>query len=186
MRQRRWLELLSDYNYEIRYHLGKANVVADALSRKERLKPLRVRALVMTIMFRCSKVSYTDGVRLPWRSTGHGPETESRSPNYATFSEALLVARSWASKNNMARSSMLGPASPLLVRVIHCIFSTDQVGFGRFTHFVTSGVDHADLYQFHTVQILLAVSLQVWIKALPPCESSQFTSLESASRSFKL
>ncbi|GJX61186.1 putative reverse transcriptase domain-containing protein [Tanacetum coccineum] len=32
MRQRRWLELLSDYDYEIRYHLGKANVVADALS----------------------------------------------------------------------------------------------------------------------------------------------------------
>ncbi|GJU97891.1 putative reverse transcriptase domain-containing protein [Tanacetum coccineum] len=49
MRQRRWLELLSDYDYEIRYHLGKANVVADALSRKERNKPLRVRTLVMTI-----------------------------------------------------------------------------------------------------------------------------------------
>ncbi|GKB79080.1 putative reverse transcriptase domain-containing protein, partial [Tanacetum coccineum] len=49
MRQRRWLELLSDYDYEIRYHLGKANVVADALSRKERDQPLRVRALVMTI-----------------------------------------------------------------------------------------------------------------------------------------
>ncbi|GJS44057.1 putative reverse transcriptase domain-containing protein [Tanacetum coccineum] len=44
-----WLELLSDYDCEIRYHLGKANVVADALSRKERSKPLRVRALVMTI-----------------------------------------------------------------------------------------------------------------------------------------
>nr|GEV44602.1 putative reverse transcriptase domain-containing protein [Tanacetum cinerariifolium] len=40
MRQRRWLELLSDYDCEIRYHLGKANVVADALSRKERV-PLR-------------------------------------------------------------------------------------------------------------------------------------------------
>nr|GEV90436.1 putative reverse transcriptase domain-containing protein [Tanacetum cinerariifolium] len=49
MRQRRWLELLSDYDCEIRYHSRKANVVADALSRKERIKPLRVRALVMTI-----------------------------------------------------------------------------------------------------------------------------------------
>ncbi|GKD58588.1 putative reverse transcriptase domain-containing protein, partial [Tanacetum coccineum] len=41
MRQRRWLELLSDYNCDIRYHSGKANVVADALSRKERIEPLR-------------------------------------------------------------------------------------------------------------------------------------------------
>ncbi|GJZ18596.1 putative reverse transcriptase domain-containing protein [Tanacetum coccineum] len=49
MRQRHWLELLSDYDCEIRHHPGKANVVADALSRKEWSKPLRVRALVMTI-----------------------------------------------------------------------------------------------------------------------------------------
>nr|GEZ54556.1 reverse transcriptase domain-containing protein [Tanacetum cinerariifolium] len=48
MRQRHWLELLSDYDCEIRYHPGKANVVANALSRKER-EPLRVQALVMTI-----------------------------------------------------------------------------------------------------------------------------------------
>ncbi|GKE97592.1 putative reverse transcriptase domain-containing protein, partial [Tanacetum coccineum] len=49
MRQRRWLELLSNYDCEIRYHPGKVNVVADALSRKEREPPLRVQALVMTI-----------------------------------------------------------------------------------------------------------------------------------------
>ncbi|GJZ87481.1 putative reverse transcriptase domain-containing protein [Tanacetum coccineum] len=49
MRQSRWLELLSDYNYNIRYHPGKANVVADALSQKEQIETLRVRALVMTI-----------------------------------------------------------------------------------------------------------------------------------------
>ncbi|GKF32197.1 hypothetical protein Tco_0101995, partial [Tanacetum coccineum] len=49
MRQRRWLELLADYDYEIHYHPGKANVVANAFSRKERIKPHQVRSIVMTI-----------------------------------------------------------------------------------------------------------------------------------------
>nr|GEY60353.1 putative reverse transcriptase domain-containing protein [Tanacetum cinerariifolium] len=55
MRQRRWLELLNNYDCEICYHPGKANMVADALSQKERVKPLRelgtlfgdLRALIM-------------------------------------------------------------------------------------------------------------------------------------------
>nr|GEU74586.1 putative reverse transcriptase domain-containing protein [Tanacetum cinerariifolium] len=49
MRQRCWLEFLSDYDCEIRYHPRKPNVVADALSHKEHINPLRVQALVMTI-----------------------------------------------------------------------------------------------------------------------------------------
>ncbi|GJY61226.1 putative reverse transcriptase domain-containing protein, partial [Tanacetum coccineum] len=44
-----WIELLSDYDCEIRYHLGKANVVVDVLSRKGRDKPLRVPVLMMTV-----------------------------------------------------------------------------------------------------------------------------------------
>jgi hypothetical protein len=45
MRQRRWMEVLLDYDFELHYHPGKANVVADALSRKERVKPLRVKSM---------------------------------------------------------------------------------------------------------------------------------------------
>nr|GEV39917.1 putative reverse transcriptase domain-containing protein [Tanacetum cinerariifolium] len=49
MRQHHWIELFSDYDCEIRYHPGKANVVVDALSRKEKVKPKRVRAMNMTL-----------------------------------------------------------------------------------------------------------------------------------------
>nr|GEY01881.1 putative reverse transcriptase domain-containing protein [Tanacetum cinerariifolium] len=67
MRQRRWLEFLSGYDCENRYHPGKANVVANALSRKEWIKPLRVRALVMTI-----------GLDLPKKILG--AQTEAKKP----------------------------------------------------------------------------------------------------------
>nr|GEU86136.1 retrotransposon protein, putative, Ty3-gypsy subclass [Tanacetum cinerariifolium] len=50
MRQRRRLKLLSDYDCDIRYHPGKANVVDDALSRKERIEPLRIHIKYLEIV----------------------------------------------------------------------------------------------------------------------------------------
>src|ERR1041384_5062468 len=49
MRQRRWLELIKDYNLEIHYHPGKANVVADALSRKGHCNCSTVDARINTL-----------------------------------------------------------------------------------------------------------------------------------------
>ncbi|GJU57432.1 putative reverse transcriptase domain-containing protein [Tanacetum coccineum] len=65
MRQRRWLELLSDYDCEIRYHPGKVNVVADALSRKERNKPLRSHKSKYSIHPGSNKM-YQDLKKLYW------------------------------------------------------------------------------------------------------------------------
>ncbi|GJX05097.1 putative reverse transcriptase domain-containing protein [Tanacetum coccineum] len=49
MHQRCWIELFRDYDCEIRYHPGKMNVVVNSLSRNERIKPRRVRAMNMTL-----------------------------------------------------------------------------------------------------------------------------------------
>nr|GEV70539.1 hypothetical protein [Tanacetum cinerariifolium]GEV70976.1 hypothetical protein [Tanacetum cinerariifolium] len=46
MRQRRWIELFSDYDYEIHYHPGKTNVVADVLSRKKRNEAIKEENVV--------------------------------------------------------------------------------------------------------------------------------------------
>jgi hypothetical protein len=43
MRQRRWLELIKDYDLEVHYHLGKTNVVADALSCKVHCNHLELK-----------------------------------------------------------------------------------------------------------------------------------------------
>ena len=45
MRQQRWLELIKDYELDIHYHLGKANVVADALSRNSQVNMMAARPM---------------------------------------------------------------------------------------------------------------------------------------------
>nr|GEY03991.1 putative reverse transcriptase domain-containing protein [Tanacetum cinerariifolium] len=69
MRQRRWLELLSDYDCDIHYHPGKANVISDALSRKEREPPLRVRALIPE--WKWDKITMDFVTKLPTSSQGY-------------------------------------------------------------------------------------------------------------------
>ncbi|GJV06583.1 hypothetical protein Tco_1344239 [Tanacetum coccineum] len=102
----RWLELLSDYDCEIRYHPGKANVVADALSRKERVKPLRVRALVMTI-----------GLDLPkWILEA---QIEARKP------ENLKSEDKWSQRGIPVRSSAI--VTPVYINSGPIVFPTDWV-----------------------------------------------------------
>ncbi|GJZ46469.1 reverse transcriptase domain-containing protein [Tanacetum coccineum] len=110
MRQHRWLELLTNYDCEIRYHLGKANVVADALSRKERIKPLRVVFLYRNIVLRhgvsISIISDRDshftsrfwqsmqnalGTQLDM-STAYHPETDGQSERTIQTLEDMLRA----------------------------------------------------------------------------------------------
>jgi hypothetical protein len=56
MRQRRWLELIKDYDLEVHYHLGKANVVADALSRKSHCNCLTVKPLDISLCHEIEKL----------------------------------------------------------------------------------------------------------------------------------
>jgi hypothetical protein len=57
MRQRRWLELIKDYDLEVHYHPGKANVVADALSRKSQCNCVMMDSHINTMCDELSKMS---------------------------------------------------------------------------------------------------------------------------------
>jgi hypothetical protein len=74
LRQRRWLELIKDYDLEIHYHLGKANLVADALSRKEHVHSAIVAQLPDEIVedFRrlnLGIVTHTEGITIEVETT---------------------------------------------------------------------------------------------------------------------
>jgi hypothetical protein len=57
MRQRRWLELIKDYNLEVHYHPGKANVVADALSRKNHCNCMTVKPMDYSLCYELEKLN---------------------------------------------------------------------------------------------------------------------------------
>jgi hypothetical protein len=57
MRQRRWLELIKDYDLEVHYHPGKANVIVDALSRKAHCSCLSVKAFNETLCWEMRKLN---------------------------------------------------------------------------------------------------------------------------------
>ncbi|GKC31503.1 putative reverse transcriptase domain-containing protein, partial [Tanacetum coccineum] len=108
MRQRRWLELFSDYECEIKYHPSKANVVADALSRKERVKPRRVRAMVVTIqsgvkgLILASLGKAFNGKERGWKPTLYGSYMGSISGRL-TKSAHFLAIREDYSMEKLAR-----------------------------------------------------------------------------------
>nr|GEU94476.1 retrovirus-related Pol polyprotein from transposon 17.6 [Tanacetum cinerariifolium] len=88
MRQSRWLELLADYDCEIRYHPGKANVVADALSRKRIIKSHRVKPLRIRFW---QSLQNALGTQLDMSTTYH-PETKGQSERTIQTLEDMLRA----------------------------------------------------------------------------------------------
>ena len=65
MRQRRWVELLKDYNCIIEYHLGKANMVVDVLSRKSSGSLYYIRAIKMPLFIELRKLDAEFSVDTP-------------------------------------------------------------------------------------------------------------------------
>nr|GFD15630.1 reverse transcriptase [Tanacetum cinerariifolium] len=79
MRQRRWLELLKDYDTNIQYHPGKANVVADALSRKSGMVAgIKVEEEIIRDLARLGIELYVSGQQGYWASLRIEPDLISR------------------------------------------------------------------------------------------------------------
>jgi hypothetical protein len=72
LRQRRWLELIKDYDLEVHYHPGKANIVADALSRKSYANEVQIMPMPRELCVECEHLNLgftTNAVELVLEST---------------------------------------------------------------------------------------------------------------------
>ncbi|KAJ9557295.1 hypothetical protein OSB04_011909 [Centaurea solstitialis] len=112
MRQRRWLDVVKDYDCEILYHPGKANVVADALSRKTRHMLLRIplmRLTVKTSLFDLIRQSQVDAIK---EENQKKERIKGQLPRLVTDSRVLLTrfGRVWVPVTGEARQTLLDEA----------------------------------------------------------------------------
>ncbi|KAJ9561460.1 hypothetical protein OSB04_006620 [Centaurea solstitialis] len=112
MRQRRWLDVVKDYDCEILYHPGKANVVADALSRKTRHVLLRVplmRLTLTTSLFDLIRQSQADAIK---EENQKKERIKGQLPQLVTDSRGLLTrfGRVWVPVSGEARQTLLDEA----------------------------------------------------------------------------
>ncbi|KAI3786525.1 hypothetical protein L1987_40272 [Smallanthus sonchifolius] len=93
MRQRRWVELLNDYDCEIHYHPGKANVVADALSRKDHvmLQCVRIQTDIQNRILEAQHVSFTEGNMYEEMSCGVELQLESKPNGLLYYLNSIWV-----------------------------------------------------------------------------------------------
>ncbi|KAI3814153.1 hypothetical protein L1987_18900 [Smallanthus sonchifolius] len=107
MSQRRWVELLNDYDCEIRYHPGKANVVADALSRKDHvmLQCVRIHTDIQNRILEAQHVSVTEGNMYEEMSCGVEIQLESK-PNGLLY----YLNRIWVPDRDDLRAFLMNEA----------------------------------------------------------------------------
>ena len=107
MRQHRWVELLNDYDCEIRYHPGKANVVAGALSRKDHVKLFcaQVQSDIQLRILKAQRTSVSEGKIHIEMSCGAERQLETKSNGLMYY-----LNRIWVPDRNGLRTFLLDEA----------------------------------------------------------------------------